>query len=243
MKRLNMKNPRLLLSRINLKKPHSSTKNSFYSSNSKIDLSQSYFSITTKDYINSDRLKSLNSYDSINRNIDNFMSKKVKKKIVNDDKNDNDILKLFSYLPSTNHTLYKNRNKPILLTEIKERFTGTKIESFTSLHNRVKRNIEKSILNRYLTNSNENKNPSVKNYYSMENDNIENTLNKKYRRYNKDNFQEIHLHPHQSKRSEIGSILPPVCFPVIIKDTGLMARLYKQNFNYQKNILRNQLKE
>ena len=89
----------------------------------------------------------------------------VKKKIVNDNKNDNDILKLFSYLPSTNHTLYKNRNKPILLTEIKERFTGTKIESFTSLHNRVKRNIEKSILNRYLTDSNENKNPSVKNYY------------------------------------------------------------------------------
>ena len=78
MKRLNMKNPRLLLSRINLKKPHSSTKNSFYSSNSKIDLSQSYFSITSKDYINSDRLKSLNSDDSINRNIDDFMSKKVK---------------------------------------------------------------------------------------------------------------------------------------------------------------------
>ena len=209
------------------------------STNTYISLSPTIINLNYSDKKNH---RTIETNKSTNIKKEKIMNKtytsKNKKKIKEKD------IQIFFFLKSTHHTEIKPRNKYKYLNikDIKKRFTGSKIESLITIENRIKRKIDKSILKHHLT---EIENSNDKNYYSdrEKQETIENILNKKQFKYNKDNYLLEKIQPHYSKRSQIGSFSPFSCTPNIMKDNSLMVRLFKQNLNYQKSCIRDKFND
>jgi hypothetical protein len=243
--RLNFRNPRLLLTGINFKNLLKN-KNKFLTTlnSNRQNTISTYFSLSlTNDLTNTKKMKSTETENLDKEKIDYFMKKEKKFEKPKIKKSNYNIL-----FPQTYNSQYKIEKNPI--KGFRESFSPLKIETFTTLNNKIRRNIGKSILNKYM---NDEKSISIskKNFNSMDDnllynpkeETIDQILNKDKFRYDRDNFKEENLLSHFSKRNDIGTIVPNICFPEIMKDTSLMARLYKQNFNYQKNKLKDSYKK
>ena len=232
-----MKNPRLLLTGINFKNLLKRNNKFLTTLNSNREKTIStFFSLSiTNDLSNTKQMKSTETENIEKEKIDYFRKEKkfTKPKIK---KSNFNIL-----FPPTNYSQYKIEKIPI--KGLRETFSPLKIETFATLNNKIRRNIGKSILNKYINDENKNFNSMDDNlFYKSKEETINQILNKDKFRYNKENFKEENLSSHVSKRNDIGPIVPNICFPEIMKDTSLMARLYKQNFNYQKNKLKDSYK-
>jgi len=232
-----MKNPRLLLTGINFKNLLKRNNKFLTTLNSNRENTIStFFSLSiTNDLSNTKQMKSTETENIEKEKIDYFRKEKkfTKPKIK---KSNYNIL-----FPPTNYSQYKIEKIPI--KGLRETFSPLKIETFATLNNKIRRNIGKSILNKYINDENKNFNSMDDNlFYKSKEETINQILNKDKFRYNKENFKEENLSSHVSKRNDIGPIVPNICFPEIMKDTSLMARLYKQNFNYQKNKLKDSYK-
>lgn len=189
-----------------------------------------------------DNFLTIKNNNSINKKIENFMNKTIiiKKKIEEKD------IPIFFFLKSTHHTEIKPKKKKISIENIKKRFTGSRLESLNSINNKIKRRIENSIVKKHLSELNINNNNELNdikiNDYDSDRNNEEkqilDILNKKTFLYNKNNFPLKKIHPHFSKRSQIGAFSPFFCTPSIMKDNSLMVRIFKQNLNYQKNSIK-----
>ncbi len=234
--RLNMKNPRLLLTGINFKNLLKRNNKFLTTLNSNRENTIStFFSLSiTNDLSNTKQMKSTETENIEKEKIDYFRKEKFTKPKIK--KSNFNIL-----FPPTNYSQYKIEKIPI--KGLRETFSPLKIETFATLNNKIRRNIGKSILNKYINDENKNFNSMDDNlFYKSKEETINQILNKDKFRYNKENFKEENLSSHVSKRNDIGPIVPNICFPEIMKDTSLMARLYKQNFNYQKNKLKDSYK-
>ncbi len=242
--RINLKNPRLLLTGINFRNLFK-TKNKFitsFNSNRENTLS-TFFSLSlTNNLTNKKLMKSTETENLDKEKLDYFLKEENKYEKPKFQKTNFNTL-----FPPSYNSQYKIEKIPI--KGLRETFTPLKLETFTTLNNKIRRNIGKSILNKYI---NDEKSITISNkkFNSMD-DNILNKskeetinqiLNKDKFKYKKENFKEENISSHVSKRNDIGPIVPYICFPEIMKDTSLMARLYKQNFNYQKNKLRDSYK-
>ena len=123
----------------------------------------------------------------------------------------------------------------------KTRFKESKLEPLNLIKKRIEKEINKSILKHHLTEIELEK----KNCYSDRNNNdetIEEILNKDKFKYNKQNFHLVKIPPHLSKRTQISSFSNFGTYPSIMKDNGLMVRMFKKNFNYMKNNIKDKFK-
>jgi hypothetical protein len=234
--RFNLKNPRLFLIGINFKNLLKRNNKFLTTLNSNRENTIStFFSLSiTNDLSNTKQMKSTETENIEKEKIDYFRKEKFTKPKIK--KSNFNIL-----FPPTNYSQYKIEKIPI--KGLRETFSPLKIETFATLNNKIRRNIGKSILNKYINDENKNFNSMDDNlFYKSKEETINQILNKDKFRYNKENFKEENLSSHVSKRNDIGPIVPNICFPEIMKDTSLMARLYKQNFNYQKNKLKDSYK-
>ena len=173
------------------------------------------------------------------RTIKTLNISKNKKKIKEKD------IQIFFFLKSTHHTEIKPRKqyKYLNIKDIKKRFTDSKIEPLITLENRIKRKIDKSILKHHLTEIENSRDRNYNSHKENKNETIDEILNKKQFKYNKNNFPLKKIHPHFSKRSQIGAFSPFFCTPSIMKDNSLMVRIFKQNLNYQKSNIREKFKD
>ena len=173
----------------------------------------------------------------INSKIDKFMNKTlniIKKKEEKE-------IPIFFFLKSTNHTEIKPRKKIYTIENIKTRFKESKLEPLNLIKKRIEKEMDKSILKHHLTEIELEK----KNCYSDRNNNdetIEEILNKDKFKYNKQNFHLVKIPPHLSKRTPISSFSNFGTYPSIMKDNGLMVRMFKKNFNYMKNNIKDKFK-
>ncbi len=211
------------------------------STNTYISLSPT---IINFNYTNKQNYRTIETNNSTNIKKEKIMSKtlnisKNKKKIKEKD------IQIFFFLKSTHHTEIKPRKqyKYLNIKDIKKRFTDSKIEPLITLENRIKRKIDKSILKHHLTEIENSRDRNYNSHKENKNETIDEILNKKQFKYNKDNYQLEKIQPHFSKRSQIGSFSPFSCTPNIMKDNSLMVRIFKQNLNYQKSNIREKFKD
>ena len=253
MKHLPHKSEEIFIKKINNFKKIKDIKNNsniqpLYLTHHKTNSTNTYISLPSTiincNYTNKKNYRTIETNKSTNIKKEKIMNKtlnisKHKKKIKEKD------IQIFFFLKSTHHTEIKPRNKykDLNIKDIKKRFTDSKIESFITLENRIKKKIDKSILKHHLSEIENSRNKNYNSDRENKKETIEDILNKKQFKYNKDNYQLQKIQPHFSKRSQIGSFSPFSCTPNIMKDNSLMVRLFKQNLNYQKSNIRDKFND
>ena len=225
---------------------------SLYSTAQKTNDNNTFFSLSPRynnNYITiRDKFDSLENNPIKNKKLDLYMNKKSKSKKKKKEKEKD--VEIFFFLKSTNHTNIKTKKKKLKLDNIKTRFTDSKLEPLNTINRRIKRKIDHSILKHHLSEINTlspiRNERNTKGYNSDRNEKeetIEDILNNRNLIYDRDNYNLLKIHPHYSKRTQIGSFVHHFCVPSIIKDDSLMVRLYKQNFNYQKSSIKDRFKD
>ena len=224
---------------------------SLYSTSQKTISNNTFFSLSPR-YNNiynttRDKLDSLDNNSIMNKKLDLFMNKKSNNK---KKKKKEKEVQIFYFLKSTNHTDIKSKKKKLKINNIKKRFTDSKLESLNTINRRIKRKIDQSILKHHLSEINTlspiNREMKTKGYYSdrsEKEETLEDILNNRNLIYDRDNYNLLKIPPHYSKRTQIGAFDHHLCLPSIIKDDSLMVRLYKQNFNYQKDVIKDRFKD
>jgi hypothetical protein len=228
---------------------------SLYSTAQKTNDNNTFLSLSPKNYnyiyYNTirDKFDSIENNSIINKKLDLFMNKKSKINKKKKKEKEKDV-QIFYFLKSTNHTNIKKKKNKLKIDNIKTRFTDSKLEPLNTIYRRIKKKIDQSLLKHHLSEFNtlspKRDNINIKGYNSDRNEKeetIEDILNNRNLLYDKDNYNLIKIHPHYSKRTQIGSFTHHLSLPSILKDDSLMVRLYKQNFNYQKSSIKDRYKD
>jgi len=177
------------------------------------------------------------------RKIDHFMKQKIKTSFSDKNlKKKEDSLEIFTFLPSTNHSNYKNNSNinkiNIKIPNLKKRFKESKLEPLTSLEKKIKKKIRFAVLKNELK-------KESKNNIEIKNRNVINIKNIKIKNINNINENEIKENKFPQiiqKQTKLTSISPRISFPFILKDPEILNEIFTKNFNYQKNILKERYK-
>jgi len=235
---------KLLLSPLNINKFN--TTNSFltiYSQNKQMTFSNQKTTMTSQNtyFTNPNYKDNYEIFPYTKKKIDYFMKKKIKTSFSDKNlkKNENSI-EIFTFLPSTNHTNYKNNSNinKIKIPNLKNRFKESKLEPLSSLEKKIKKKIRFAVLNHKLKKeSKDNIEIKNRNIINIKNIKIENTKNISENEIKENKFPQI-----IQKQTKLTSISPRISFPFILKDSEILNEIFTKNFNYQKNILKERFK-